>query len=68
MSQFRYTGRDAQGGKISGSRESASVDSLASELLAEKITPLQIEEQAAQRRRCTCHAQGSAAAEKSRAG
>ena len=48
MSQFRYTGRDAQGGKISGSRESASADSLASELLAEKITPLQIEEQAAQ--------------------
>ena len=48
MSQFRYTGRDAQGGKISGSRESASADSLASELLAEKITPLQIEQQAAQ--------------------
>ena len=48
MSQFHYTGRDAQGGKISGSRESASADSLASELLAERITPLQIEEQAAQ--------------------
>nr|WP_298141620.1 type II secretion system F family protein [uncultured Pseudomonas sp.] len=48
MSQFHYTGRDAQGGKISGSRESVSADSLASELLAERITPLQIEEQAAQ--------------------
>nr|WP_298164771.1 type II secretion system F family protein [uncultured Pseudomonas sp.] len=48
MSQFRYTGRDAQGGKISGSRESSSADNLASELLAEKITPLEIEEQAEQ--------------------
>lgn len=48
MSLFSYTGRDAQGGKISGSRESTSADSLASELLAEKITPLQIEEQAVQ--------------------
>ena len=48
MSQFRYTGRDAQGSKVSGSRESGSADNLASELLAERITPLSIEEQAAQ--------------------
>ncbi|MHA6492106.1 type II secretion system F family protein [Pseudomonas borbori] len=48
MSQFRYTARDAQGGKITGSRESASADNLASELLAEKITPIQIEELAQQ--------------------
>ncbi|MES2817720.1 MAG: type II secretion system F family protein [Pseudomonadota bacterium] len=48
MSQFRYTGRDAKGEKISGSRQSGSADSLAGELLAEKITPIQIEEQAAE--------------------
>ena len=46
MSQFLFTGRDAQGTKVSGSRESASADSLASELLAERITPLTIDEQA----------------------
>nr|WP_262371903.1 type II secretion system F family protein [Pseudomonas peli] len=43
---YRFTGRDAQGGKIIGSREAGSADSLASELLAERITPLTIEEQA----------------------
>jgi len=37
---------DAQGTKVSGIRESASADSLASELLAERITPLTIDEQA----------------------
>ncbi|WP_374725340.1 type II secretion system F family protein [Pseudomonas peli] len=46
VSLYRFTGRDAQGGKIIGSREAGSVDSLASELLAERITPLTIEEQA----------------------
>lgn len=46
MSHFLFTGRDAQGAKVSGSRESASADSLASELLAERITPLTISEQA----------------------
>lgn len=46
MSHFLFTGRDAQGAKVSGSRESASADSLASELLAERITPLTIDEQA----------------------
>lgn len=45
MSQFHFTGRDAQGSKVSGSREAGSADSLASELLAERITPLTIEEQ-----------------------
>ena len=48
MSQFRYTGRDAQGGKVSGTLQSTSRDSLASELLAQQITPLTIEEQAGQ--------------------
>ena len=47
MSQFHFTGRDAQGGKVSGLRESTSANSLAGELLAERITPLTIEEQAA---------------------
>lgn len=48
MSQFRYTGRDAQGAKVSGTLQSSSRDSLASELLAQQITPLTIEEQAGQ--------------------
>lgn len=48
MSQFRYTGRDAQGAKVTGTLQSASRDSLASELLAQQITPLTIEEQAGQ--------------------
>ena len=45
MSQFRYTGRDAQGARVTGTLQSASSDSVASELLAQKITPLTIEEQ-----------------------
>lgn len=49
MSQFRYTGRDAQGGKVAGVLQGASSDSVASELLAQRITPLTIEEQAEQR-------------------
>ncbi|PFG52118.1 MSHA biogenesis protein MshG [Marinobacter sp. LV10R520-4] len=48
MSLFQFTGRDAKGGKVSGSRESGSMDSLASELLAEHITPLTIQLQAKQ--------------------
>ncbi len=46
MSQFRFTGRDAQGGKVSGSRDSASAEALAGELLTQQITPLTIEAQA----------------------
>lgn len=48
MSQFRYTGRDAQGDKISGTLQGASSDAVVSELLAQRITPLTIEEQAQQ--------------------
>ena len=48
MSLFRFTGRDAQGGKVSGSRNSGSADTLANELLAQNITPLTIEAQAEQ--------------------
>ncbi|MBC9252522.1 MSHA biogenesis protein MshG [Pseudomonas alcaligenes] len=48
MAQFRYTGRDAQGGKVAGTLQGASSDSVASELLGLKITPLTIEEQAVQ--------------------
>lgn len=48
MSQFRYTGRDAQGARVTGTLQSASSDSVASELLAQQITPLTIEEQAGQ--------------------
>jgi MSHA biogenesis protein MshG len=48
MSLFRFTGRDAQGGKVSGSRNSGSADTLANELLAQNIIPLTIEAQAEQ--------------------
>ncbi|SEI76209.1 MSHA biogenesis protein MshG [Pseudomonas linyingensis] len=46
MAQFRFSGRDAQGRKISGSRQAASAEVLAGELLAERITPLSIDAQA----------------------
>lgn len=47
MPSFRFTGRDAQGQKVSGVRQAASAEALAGELLAERITPLTIEAQAA---------------------
>ncbi len=43
MANFRFSGRDAQGRKISGSRQAASAEALAGELLAERITPLSID-------------------------
>lgn len=46
MAQFRFSGRDAQGRKINGSRQAASAEALAGELLAERITPLSIDAQA----------------------
>ncbi len=46
MANFRFSGRDAQGRKISGSRQAASAEALAGELLAERITPLSIDAQA----------------------
>lgn len=48
MTLYRFTGRDAQGAKVSGSRNSGSADMLASELLAQQITPLTIEAPAGQ--------------------
>ncbi len=48
MSQFHYTGRDAQGGKVSGTLEGASRDSVASHLQELQITPLTIDEQVGQ--------------------
>lgn len=45
MAAFRFTGRDAQGQKVSGVRQAASAEALAGELLAERITPLTIEAQ-----------------------
>jgi MSHA biogenesis protein MshG len=48
MTQFRFTGRDAQGAKVSGSRTSSSADTLAGELLAQNIVPLTIEPHAEQ--------------------
>lgn len=43
MPGFRFSGRDAQGRKVSGTRQAPSAESLAGELLAERITPLSIE-------------------------
>ena len=47
MASFRFTGRDAQGQKLSGVRQATSAEALAGELLSERITPLRIEAQAA---------------------
>lgn len=46
MASFRFSGRDAQGRKVSGTREAASAEALAGVLLAERINPLSIEAQA----------------------
>lgn len=46
MARFRFSGRDAQGRKVSGTRQAASAEALAGELLAERITPLSIDAQA----------------------
>src|SRR5690606_9658446 len=43
MAGFRFTGRDAQGRKITGTRQAASAEALAGELLGERITPLLID-------------------------
>ncbi len=47
MAQFRYSGRNAQGARVSGLVEAASLDQAANELLAQQITPLQIDAQQA---------------------
>jgi len=46
MASFRFSGRDAQGRKVGGTRTAASAEALAGELLAERISPLSIEAQA----------------------
>lgn len=47
MAQFRYSGRNARGARVSGLVEAASLDQAANELLAQQITPLQIDAQQA---------------------
>ena len=42
MAGFTFSGRDAEGRRISGSRQAATADLLAAELQAERITPLEI--------------------------
>ena len=42
MASFSFSGRDAEGRRISGVRQAASADLLAGELLAERVTPLEI--------------------------
>ncbi|QUE74457.1 type II secretion system F family protein [Stutzerimonas stutzeri] len=43
MASFRYTGRNAQGAKVSGELDGANADSVAGELLSRQITPLTID-------------------------
>jgi MSHA biogenesis protein MshG len=43
MASFRFSGRDAQGRKVGGTRQAVSAEALAGELLAERITPLSID-------------------------
>jgi MSHA biogenesis protein MshG len=43
MANFRFSGRDAQGRKVSGTRQAASAEALAGALLAERISPLSID-------------------------
>lgn len=43
MASFRFSGRDAHGRKVSGSRQAASAEALAGVLLGERITPLSID-------------------------
>ncbi|GGK04324.1 type II secretion system F family protein [Pseudomonas matsuisoli] len=45
MATFLYQGRDAGGAKVSGKVQSSSADAVASELMAQRITPLTIVEQ-----------------------
>lgn len=48
MASFRFSGRDAQGRKVSGTRQAASAEALAGVLLAERIDPLSIDAMAEQ--------------------
>jgi MSHA biogenesis protein MshG len=48
MATFLYQGRDAQGGKVAGTLQAQNADAVASELVARRITPLTIVEQAEQ--------------------
>jgi MSHA biogenesis protein MshG len=50
MPNFRYSGRDAHGNKVSGSLEAKTVDEVAMKLLADHITPISIA-QAQQKKR-----------------
>ncbi|MDO9320494.1 MAG: type II secretion system F family protein, partial [Pseudomonas sp.] len=45
MASFRYSGRNAEGGKVAGIIDANSADAVATELLAKSVTPLTIEEQ-----------------------
>ncbi|OHC27676.1 MAG: MSHA biogenesis protein MshG [Pseudomonadales bacterium RIFCSPLOWO2_12_59_9] len=45
MASFRYSGRNAEGGKVVGLIDASSADAVAAELLAKSVTPLTIEQQ-----------------------
>jgi MSHA biogenesis protein MshG len=45
MASFRYSGRNAEGGKVVGLIDANSVDAVAAELREKNVTPLTIEEQ-----------------------
>ena len=43
MASFTFSGRDAEGRRVSGTRQATTADLLAGELLGERITPLEIQ-------------------------
>ena len=45
MPSFEYTGRDVQGGAVSGTADALSMDALATQLLNSGITPIEIQQQ-----------------------
>lgn len=45
MASFRFSGRNERGERVTGVRRASSAESLAGELLTQRITPLQIEEE-----------------------
>ncbi len=51
MPRFEYKARDAQGALVNGTMEAGSADTVANQLMGQAITPIEIRERAAPRRR-----------------
>jgi len=61
MARFQYKARDAQGALVTGSLEAASVDAVATELLSQGITPVDIQAGSDSTRRTTSDSSHSSA-------